>query len=99
MTYGYRRAPFGNQARVSRDRGDTWSAPIAISADGASGDLGYPSTVELAGGALLTVWYEQLAASPKAVLRKAILTASVANHNNQPPGRPPSSELPTGGNL
>jgi sialidase-1 len=71
MTYGYRRAPFGNQARVSRDRGDTWSAPIVISADGASGDLGYPSTVELAGGALLTVWYEQLAASPKAVLRRA----------------------------
>ena len=50
MTYGHRRAPFGNLARVSRDRGDTWSAPITVSADGASGDLGYPSTVELADG-------------------------------------------------
>jgi len=33
--------------------------------------LGYPSTVELADGTLLTVWYEQLASSPKAVLRQA----------------------------
>jgi hypothetical protein len=73
MTYGYRRAPFGNQARVSPDRGATWSAPIAISTDGASGDLGYPSTVELADGSLLTVWYEKPAASPQAVLRRASL--------------------------
>jgi sialidase-1 len=70
MTYGHRRAPFGIQARTSRDRGATWSDPIAISSDGTGGDLGYPSTVELAGGALLTVWYEKLAASPKAVLRQ-----------------------------
>ncbi len=72
MSYGYRREPYGNQARVSDDRGATWSDPITISADGASGDLGYPSTVELADGALLTVWYEKLASSPKAVLRQAI---------------------------
>ena len=71
MTYGYRRAPFGNQARVSRDRGDTWSDPITISDNGASGDLGYPSTVEYADGSLLTVWYEKPANSPKAVLRQA----------------------------
>ncbi len=71
MTYGYRRAPFGNLARVSRDHGRTWSGPQVISADGAGGDLGYPSTVELADGGLLTVWYERMAASPKAVLRLA----------------------------
>jgi Neuraminidase (sialidase) len=57
MTYGYRRSPRGNQARVSEDRGRTWSEPIVISDDGA-GDLGYPSTVELASGELLTLWYE-----------------------------------------
>jgi sialidase-1 len=71
MTYGYRRAPFGNQARVSADGGGTWSEPHVVSADGASGDLGYPSTVELPGGRLLTVWYEALKGSPRAVLRKA----------------------------
>jgi len=71
MTYGYRRKPFGNQARVSSDGGKTWSAPITVSDDGAGGDLGYPSTVELADGTLLSVWYEQLASSPLAVLRQA----------------------------
>ena len=71
MTYGYRRKPYGNQARLSTDNGATWSEPITISADGASGDLGYPSTVELADGTLLTVWYEKPADSPQAVLRQA----------------------------
>ncbi len=71
MTCGYRRAPFGNQARVSTDNGKTWSEPLTVSADGANGDLGYPSTVELTDGSLLTVWYEQMKTSPKAVLRQA----------------------------
>ena len=71
MTYGYRRVPFGNQARLSSDHGRTWSAPITISSDGTSGDLGYPSTVEFADGTLLTVWYEKLKTSPYAVLRQA----------------------------
>jgi sialidase-1 len=71
MSYGHRRAPFGNQARVSVDNGRTWSEPVTISADGTNGDLGYPSTVELDDGSLLTVWYERLKTSPKAVLRQA----------------------------
>ena len=71
MSYGYRRKPFGNQARISEDHGRTWSAPITISADGHSGDLGYPSTVELDDHSLLTVWYEQLKDNPYAVLRQA----------------------------
>lgn len=70
MTYGYRRAPFGNQARVSEDHGQTWSEPIIISADGTGGDLGYPSTVELGSGELLTIWYETRN-SDKAALRMA----------------------------
>jgi hypothetical protein len=69
MTYGYRRAPFGNQARVSKDEGRTWSEPLTVSSDGASGDLGYPSTVELADGTLLSAWYELRTGSPLAVLR------------------------------
>lgn len=71
MTYGHRRAPLGNQARLSSDAGATWSEPILISGDGTSGDLGYPSTAELDDGTLLTVWYEALAGSPAAVLRQA----------------------------
>lgn len=72
MTYGHRRKPFGNQARVSADHGKTWSEPITLSGDGKGGDLGYPSTVELGDGRLLTVWYEAMAGSPKAVLRQAV---------------------------
>ncbi|MBI5821556.1 MAG: exo-alpha-sialidase [Verrucomicrobia bacterium] len=71
MTYGHRRPPFGNQARVSDDGGKTWSEPMVISGDGAGGDLGYPSTVELADGTLLSVWYELMNGSPRAVLRQA----------------------------
>jgi hypothetical protein len=71
MSYGHRRKPLGNQARVSSDEGKTWSEAMVISGDGPSGDLGYPSTVEFADGSLLSVWYERLASSPYAVLRQA----------------------------
>jgi sialidase-1 len=71
MTYGHRRTPFGNQARVSTDHGKTWGETIILSGDGKGGDLGYPSTVELADGSLLTVWYESMKEPKKAVLRQA----------------------------
>ncbi len=71
MSYGHRRPPFGNQARISTDEGKSWSDPLIISGDGAGGDLGYPSTVELADGTLLTVWYEKMRSSSHAVLRQA----------------------------
>lgn len=71
MTYGHRRPPYGNQARLSTDHGATWSAPITLSADGADGDLGYPSTVERHDATLLTLWYERPADTRKAHLRLA----------------------------
>jgi sialidase-1 len=71
MTYGHRRKPFGNQARVSEDGGRSWSEPLALSADGIGGDLGYPSTAQLQDGSLVSVWYEVMAGSGNAVLRQA----------------------------
>lgn len=71
MSYGYRRPPYGNQARVSDNEGSTWSEPITLSDDGAGGDLGYPSTVQLDDDSLVTVWYEKMAGSFRAVLRQA----------------------------
>ncbi len=71
MTYGHRRQPFGNQARLSTDHGRSWSDPIIVSDDGAGGDLGYPSTVQVDDGSLVSVWYEVRAGSPRAVLRQA----------------------------
>ena len=70
MTYGHRRKPLGNLARVSSDNGNSWSAAITISDDATSGDLGYPSTVELEDGSLLTIWYESIKSQPLAVLRQ-----------------------------
>jgi hypothetical protein len=40
---------------------------MIISGDGTNRDLGYPSTVELADGTLLTVWYEGMQSPPRAV--------------------------------
>ncbi len=71
MTYGYRRKPFGVQARLSSDHGQTWGEPLVLAADGISGDLGYPSTVQCDDGTLVTCWYEVLAGSPLAQLRQA----------------------------
>jgi len=71
MSYGHRRAPIGNLARISDDEGRTWSAPLTISDDASSSDLGYPSTVEITPGELLSVWYEKRSDTPKAVLRQA----------------------------
>ena len=71
MSYGHRRAPLGVQARTSDDDGATWSEPLVIYGDGKSGDLGYPSTAELADGTLLTVWYELEAGASGASLRAA----------------------------
>ena len=71
MSYGYRRKPFGNQVRISDDHGASWSNPFTISDDGASGDLGYPSTVELDDETFLAVWYEKLKGNENAVLRQA----------------------------
>lgn len=71
MTYGHRRKPLGNQARLSNDEGKTWSDAMAIYGDGISGDLGYPSTVQLKDGGFLTIWYERTKASSNAVQRQA----------------------------
>jgi len=58
MTYGHRRQPLGILACLSRDHGGIWSAPMTLTADGTSWDLGYPSTVECDYGTLVTAWYE-----------------------------------------
>ena len=60
LTYGYRLAPFGQRVAISRDEGATWEHEWVLRDDGPDLDLGYPSTVELAGGELLSVYYQKL---------------------------------------
>ena len=58
MSYSYRFDLFGQRARISRDSGKTWSKEVILRDDGLSWDLGYPATVELKNGNLLTVYYQ-----------------------------------------
>jgi hypothetical protein len=62
--YGYRLEPFGQRAMISRDGGRTWVHDVILRDDGPDADLGYPSSVELEDGSILTVCYQKLA-SPR----------------------------------
>lgn len=59
LTHGSRVAPFGQRARISYDGCLTFSDEIMISEYASDDDLGYPSTVELSDGSLLTVYYQK----------------------------------------
>lgn len=56
-TYGYREAPYGIRAMFSHDDGKTWDVDHDLYINGLNSDLGYPSTVELKDGSLVTVFY------------------------------------------
>ena len=56
-TYGFRNEPYGICAMLSRDKGRTWDIQNHIYINPFSADLGYPCTVELTDGSLLTVFY------------------------------------------
>ena len=70
VTYGYRHEPFGQRACLSRDGGRTWDydREIVLLDDAPSGDLGYPASVELDDGSILTVYYQQEKADEKTCL-------------------------------
>ncbi len=58
-TYGYRRPPYGQRACISSD-GITWKKEdeIVLRADAPNGDLGYPASIEVTPGVILTVYYQ-----------------------------------------
>jgi sialidase-1 len=58
-SYGYRRPPFGQRVCISPD-GITWnvSDEIVLREDAPNADLGYPASVEIEPGAILTVYYQ-----------------------------------------
>ena len=61
--YGYRQEPYGERAMISRDGGESWDYDYILRDDGPDRDLGYPSSVELADGSLLTMYYQKLESS------------------------------------
>ncbi len=59
VSYGRRKPPFGERACASRDGGRTWDAQNeVVIADAPNGDLGYPASVQLADGSIITVYYQ-----------------------------------------
>lgn len=58
-TYGYRRPPYGQRACTSED-GISWEvkSEIILRDDAPNGDLGYPASIELDPGRILTVYYQ-----------------------------------------
>ena len=62
-SYARREAPFGIRAIISEDGGETFGEEIEIcrvTDRQTDGDFGYPSTVELDDGTLLTVYYSMI---------------------------------------
>jgi len=59
MVYSKRCGPQGSFVRVSRDYGKTWSEDKMISPEAPDWDHGYPSSVELPGGDIFTVYYQK----------------------------------------
>lgn len=61
VTYGYRHEPYGERACFSRDGGRTWDYDneVILRDDAPSADLGYPASVQLPNGLILTVYYQQ----------------------------------------
>ena len=61
LSYGNRTANRGVDVRISRDEGKSWSKPRRV-AD-FQGDGGYPSSVQLPDGRILTAFYASRTAS------------------------------------
>ena len=67
-TDGYREVPFGIKAMFSSDGGKTWDIGNDIYVNNVNDDLGYPSTIELKDGSLLTVFYAHQGEGQPAVI-------------------------------
>jgi len=59
VVYGRRKAPFSERACVSTDGGTTWDTANELTlCDAVNTDLGYPASVQLDDGTILTVYYQ-----------------------------------------
>ncbi len=69
VTYGHRRKPYGERACLSRDGGRTWDYENEIIlCDHEFGDFGYPASVELDDGTIITVYYARPGSDEKQCL-------------------------------
>lgn len=57
-SYARREKPYAEQVIISCDEGKSWSKPIDLDVCAESDDMGYPSSVELNDGSIMTVFYQ-----------------------------------------
>ncbi len=70
--YSYREEPYGIRAMFSKDGGETWDTDnILIDSEPAS-DLGYPCSVELFDGSILTIFYSRACTGGASVIKQVI---------------------------
>lgn len=63
-SFGRRSEPFGQRAAVSYDNGKTWAEEYILFEGARTADLGYPCSVELSDGSILTVYYQKYGDDP-----------------------------------
>jgi len=64
-SYGRREAPFSERAMVSYDGGETWTDEYVLDDRPKMTDLGYPASVELSDGSILTIYYQKVDDDPQ----------------------------------
>ena len=62
---GRRIPPYGERAVVSWDDGATWEEEYILDERADGGDLGYPATIELDDGSLMTIYYQRFPGDAK----------------------------------
>ncbi len=70
--FGYREEPYGVRVMVSRDHGESWTEGGFLYINGEHSDLGYPASVELENGDILTVFYARPTANAPAVIMQTV---------------------------
>lgn len=70
--YGYRQPPYGVRVMYSTDGGESWSIGHDLYVNGVSHDLGYPASVELDNGDILTVFYAKEREPGPAVIMQTV---------------------------
>jgi hypothetical protein len=93
LTYGERNPPYGVRALVSHDDGESWDTEhkLTLVSEGTTSDCGYPSSVQLADGSILTAYYIYESLGPFQAVpnqRMGIHAAVVKYHE---------ADLPSGG--
>ena len=71
-TYGYREEPYGIRSMFSQDGGRTWDTDHILYTNTIIHDMGYPCSVELSDGSILTVYYAHATDEGPAVIMQTI---------------------------